>query len=112
MSISHGTKIVGAALAGLTLFACGTPSVTQGTVIAVKYDPAHAKTKQVCKSKVKSKVKSSCLRYETKPDGWDDADYDLQVSDGTNLSWIEVDDPDVYQSCAIGMKYPDCADAA
>lgn len=105
MSISHGTKMVGAALLGLGLFACGTPQVTQGTVINANFDPAHAKFKKVCKAK----VKSSCLRYEKKPDGIDDADYDLQIKDGNHTSWIEVDDPDVYQACPVGSQYPACA---
>lgn len=108
MSISHGTKIVGAALVGFGLFACGTPAVTQGTVIAATYDPAHPKFKKVCKTK----VKSSCLRYEKKPDGIDDADYDLQVSDGKHTSTIEVDNAAVYQACPVGAQYPACANGA
>lgn len=105
MNISPKLGYGGAALLALTLFACGSPQITQGTVIAVKYDPAHPKTKKVCKVK----IGASCKKYVTEPDGIDDADYELQLKDGDNTSWIEVDNPDIYQACPVGLEYPDCA---
>ena len=95
----------GAALLAFTLFACGSPQVTQGTVVAATYDPAHPKFKRVCKVK----VGANCKKWDSKPDGIDDADYEIQIKDGDNTSWIEIDDADVYQACPVGVKYPACA---
>lgn len=103
--ITHGMKLGGAALLGFTLFACGTSgNITQGTVIGVRYDPAHPKTKRVCKVR----VKSTCMKYETKSDGWDDADYELKISDGKNTSWVEVDNSAIFAACPVNVKYPAC----
>lgn len=105
MNISHGTKLVGSALAGFTLFACGsTPAVTRGTVVGATYDPGHATSEKKCTTKVKTR----CVKWKVTR-GWDDADYDLRVSDGKSTSTIEVDDIGVYQACRVGTTYPACA---
>jgi hypothetical protein len=96
----------GAMLLGFTVFAiaCGSPNVTRGTVIEVKHDPAHATTERDCKRKAGAR----CVQWGTKP-GWDDADYEIKIKAGSHTSWIEVDNPDIYQACPVGLEYPDCA---
>lgn len=105
MIISPKVGFSGAVLLGFTMFACGTPNtVTQGTVVKRHYDPAHAKTKTVCTVR----IKSQCVKSTKKPNGWDDADYELQLNDGRNVGWIEVDNAAIFSSCPVGVKYPGC----
>lgn len=100
--ITHGMKISGAALLGFTLFACGTStSITQGTVVSVKADPGHWE-----KKKCKAKTRANCKKNKNT---WDDADYELELSDGKHTSWVEVDDSAIFAACPVGVKYPACA---
>ncbi len=105
MNISHNVKIAGAAALGFMLFACSTPNaVTSGIVINRKHDPAHAKTKKVCTVK----VKTICTKWVKKSDGWDDADYDLQLKNGKHTGWVEAHNATVFLTCEVNSRYPAC----
>lgn len=57
---------------------------------------------------MKIEVKTTCTKWVKKSDGWDDADYDLQLKNGKHTGWVEVHNPAVFLTCEVNSRYPAC----